>query len=236
MPIETTILPSDPAYRWLSAAAYLAVCAYPDELEKRDAFIAAVKACVLQGLNTKPSKRVDWQPWAQQRVRMRRDQVEGRLNNAHRRLCVRLWAAKMGAPQLLGDDSSITIRPGDQPGQVQIVIGRGDNRRRAGVRAWGRWVAATRNHARNMQFGGQTQDKAISRVWSASKPVLHLSIPLLGETNKAAYGLDIMALVRQSDWVENALRSAEAFRGIAVSRGVVREEQTIRLILDDAAG
>ncbi|HEX6957763.1 MAG TPA: hypothetical protein VF194_07235 [Ferrovibrio sp.] len=234
MPKETTTLPADPAYRWLSAAAYLAVCAYPDELDKRDIFIAAVKAAALQALNTKPSERADWQPWAQERVRMRREQVEGRLNNAYRRLSTRLWAAKMGAPQLMPNNSGIMMKPGRRAGQIQIVIGRGDNRPRAGVRAWSTWVAMTRNHARQMQVGGQTQDKAISRVWSASKPVLHLSIPLLGEANSAAYGLNIMALVRHPGWLENALRSAEAFRGMAVARGLVREEQTIRLALKDA--
>lgn len=222
-PYETTKLPATDAPH-LAAVAYLAVLAYPHETAKRDEFLEAGRALVLkQAVN-------DGYPRQDISTRWRRipnRKIDNRLTAGFRRIVRRRLPVAHVAPAGLIAGAHSFKSP------VTKLL---ENLAEHHARAFPRNRRSTDLDSLKWHEDGSEGKRAevISRLWSETKPVLHLAVALNGQRPEPNYkgNLPLVEMIWSPEWIIPALESAEALRQIIARSAVLRisAENQIRLL------
>ncbi len=208
----TTLDFRDDAARYIAAAAYLAILAYPDasEIDKRDEFVKAVKACWVK--DAKPVTGAYMYP---KDLRSYSNQkIDNQIRKASRRIYTKRFAARAMALKLLMDHSSKTGLTINKLIQAN-------------------YVAFDENH--NQILDGD--ENAYQRIWEPSKPVLHLVFGLMNSFSVfGSTDVDIYALLRNPLWVESAVENSEGLRKLFQakfkgSKFSIGESEQIQILL-----
>ncbi len=230
-PRETTGIPCDGTLAWVGAAAYLATLAYPEDTAKRDHFIRHVAA-------TRARQWVaaggTWDD-VPESLRIRKDKLyaKGPFGPCLARIVgARIAAAYMGR-ELIGrvDFESTRRDPGAawlgqrsaRPALTLKIVPTIDGKPAT--------VNTLAEHAVTRGFHA-SRTNVITRIWSPSKPVLHLAIALLDRIAELDNVVDLPALIGDPVWVRAAVGNAELLR-IHITRSPyigITDEQTIRLL------
>ncbi len=209
MPSEVISIPVDPPLQHLGAAAYLAVLAYPKptQLPRRDQLIDAFKAWMVKRAIQAGHKRSIFR--ADLRATRWRD-IDGEFSKASRLITSRRGVARnIALPSLI------------RGGLWDVRIGE---------------KSATINRALTRTFDSATGAKnAYRRVWSESKPVLHLAFGLenaLGDYLPKSKNEGLPELLSNPVWLQAAIKNAEGVRHALVLMPQIRihDRDTIQLI------
>jgi hypothetical protein len=178
---------------WLGAIVYLAVLAYPDDVPQRDKFVFAAKALILRDYVDLGGDS------AKVRAAFRKIVFEtpsrdiydgGRIRLAWRRIVRRrLPAADVASRAVI---ASVPNSP------FEFVFD--------GVPVRGGVTAAIRGiSARD----GREQNDVMKRIWSESKPVLHLALALRNVLDEMGRAVSAHELLRSPAWVREAVKDSE---------------------------
>lgn len=193
------------------AAKYLAVCAWPDSWPQRSNLVEAL----LHGGARAAGYR---HPGPDARV------IERRLNRGVARLCKAFQAAELAQLATIPAEWRIPIRleyadryalGKYEPGTLAVrlpsyrAIGR-DGRpavKRLQALAAAGWKSS--DDPRDLAFG---DDDFRSRVWRRFLPTLPYAVPLKLHIEAQPEPLDVVTLVRNPEWLDSCLDSAELWR------------------------
>ena len=209
MPSEIISIPVDPPLQHLGAAAYLAVLAYPKstQFSRRDELIEAFKAWMVKRAIQAGQKRSIFR--ADLRATRWRD-IDGEFSKASRLITSRRGVARnIVLPRLI------------RGGLWDVPIGE---------------KSATINRALTRTFDNANGVKnAYRRVWSESKPVLHLAFGLenaLSDHLSSNKTVALPDLLINPGWLSAAIENAEGIRHALVLTPQIRihERDTIQLV------
>lgn len=208
MPSEVISIRVDPPLQHLGAAAYLAVLAYPKptQFSRRDELIEVFKAWMVKRAIQVGHQRNQYR--ADLRATRWRD-IDGEFSKASRLITSRRGVARsIALPRL--------IRGGLWD-----------------VRIDGK--SATINRALTRTFDDNSVKNAYRRVWSESKPVLHLAFGLenaLSDYLPDGKTVALPDLLINPVWLRAAIENAEGLRRILVLTPQIRihERDTIQLV------
>jgi hypothetical protein len=209
---ENTVLPlaDQPGHDYLASIGFLAVLAFPESFRARDAFVAISKKHLnaLYNLRHPRGKRL---PAGRVAEILKSGPITGAASRIQRR---RLRAADVA--------EAVYLRWASQGTWLRFEAKVGDV-----------VIRSTREGLQLLDQRGNLSN-AYTRVWTESKPVLHLaralrSLFLEPEWNALLAKRGLWGLIERPDWVRSALRNAELLR-LLPSPFRIRSEGTVRLI------
>lgn len=213
MPRETTYLPVSGDDAFLGAAGYFAVLAYPDDLDRRDRFVAAVKALVFKysmngQLKRRIIKREDILAFSKER------ELNAAINHALNIIMKKRMPAwhialhsmmNHAAPVRMADGSKFSINKMIEQKFPESDLGSGDMVNRI---------------------------KGYNRYWSPSKSVVHLMFGLQNHFPETGDNFHVDGLFLKLDWVPEAIENAENVRKtLCILDGInITDADTIQLL------
>ena len=204
---DTIFLPADEANSVMGAATYLGVLSYPESKQKRQDFIRAVLAYA--EINRCLHEDNIWHPQTviPGLLIMNPKKVEHTIDRAIYRLKThRIVAAEMAAFIMMNDTEFLQVR----------IDGKRPTVNRMAARA-AEMLSATPQ----LEWSPEHVKK---RVWSATKPVIHLAIAFRGIILERFFerSVDFDNLIEQPNWVERAIKTAEMLRQILATHKPLR--------------
>lgn len=185
MPREVTRIPVSGVDAHVGAMGFLAVLAYPESIKKRDELVFAMKACFARGQIPRGRGR---RVLPAEMREMENQQIDGRLDRAHRRIVDRLLAA-------------------DMINRVLAAQGR------SSLTSSAEWVARRINRSRNRGHPVRKAAKVRDRILGDGRPVLHLALALRGLLlARGIVELNMVQLMVRPDWLGACLSRAEGWR------------------------
>ncbi len=214
MPRETTHIDVSGDDKWLGAAGYLAVLAYPDDWDKRTRFIDAVKAMMIKymtggRLPKKHVKNSDVLQFAKERELDTALRQVGRIIQTKR-----LPAWEIALPYMMSHAINVTLADGSKFSLDRAL--------------------EQKFPSPDVEFGADPYNKnnAYKRVWIPSKPVLHLMFGLHNALADYNHKPDTEDLICNPDWLPFAAENAESIRKTlcALDKININDEDTIQLL------
>ena len=262
MPLETVHLPSDEYYPQRTAAAFLSIVAYPSNLNKRRRFELAAGSSVLRrrALDN-PEWAMTPQTVTPGLLLMNPHKVDKTLDDCGLQIITRRLPAAQMAGTIMADDATKQFDPEKLANAFRKVLGgkiskavlkiRVDieqydpktegivlRQRSPTVNALAEHTAQALNRAPTgwgrRRATGWTRENVISRIWTPTKPVLHLALALRGVIiSKFDERAVNMHELLEGDWVLNAIQWAEAERLVIAEsdRFRINEHQMIQVLL-----
>ena len=262
MPLETVHLPSDEHYPQRTAAAFLSIVAYPSNLNKRRRFELAAGSSVLRrrALDNHEWATTP-QTVTPGLLLMNPQKVDKTLDDCGLKIITRRLPAAQMAGTIMADDATKQFDPEKLANAFRKVLGGKISKavlkirvgieqydpetegivlrqRPPTVNALAEFTAQTLNRAptgwAKRKAKGWTRENVISRIWTPTKPVLHLALVLWGVIDSKFGGRAAnMRELLEGDWVPNAVRCAEAARLVIAEsdRFRINEHQMIQVLL-----
>jgi hypothetical protein len=247
MPRETTYIPVEGPMAFLGAACYLAVLAYPADIRNRNLLVKVIKAIHVnnnwerlseeskrkKNIYLLPSSLIDKTmtrflkklkdrikaAWIVQ-SRLVHGMVIGPyekigpyLRNAYLKIEVfASYETKMAAP-CREDPSRVICQKVKKPASVNALAKQ--------------ILSESKKH-----YGYGSEKNIITRIWTPSKPVLHLALVFKYLTDKPEFlwGENEYRFLYNPAWVKKAVIGAEAFRKALIDKKIVTEQETIQLL------
>ena len=212
MPRETTYLPVSGDDAFLGAAGYFAVLAYPDDLDRRDRFVAAVKALVFKyamngQLKRRIIKREDILAFSKER------ELDAAINHALNIIMKkRMPAWHITLYSMMSHAVPVTMEDGSKFSINKMI----------------------KNHFPDSDISADphNKDNAYKRVWTPSKPVVHLMFGLQNYLPQMDGDFHFDDLFLKLDWVLEAIENAENVRKtLCMLEGInITDTDTIQLL------
>ena len=227
MPREISYLTVKGHAAHIGCAGLFAVLAYPDELDKRDEFVKAAKAWLVKSHFPPKSKirnivRKDIRTYANRKI-------TNVFNRAiHRIQSRRLPAVLMAQQIIINDMANFKISIDNKIFDLQILMGDGAKT----VNKSAEWIAC------NPKILNSIPNNIKHRIWSETKPVLHivhsLHVGLFHDITKNSQNskVSIFDCIEDASWLEDTLKNAEKFRQVITKLSIIRisDEDTISLM------
>ena len=212
MPRETTCLPVFGDDAFLGAAGYFAVLAYPDDLDRRDRFVAAVKALVFKyamkgQLKRRIIKREDILAFSKER------ELNAAINHALNIIMKkRMPAWHITLHSMMNHAVPVTMADGSKFSINKMI----------------------RSHFPDSDISAEphNKDNAYKRVWVPSKSVVHLMFGLQNHFPETGDDFHVDDLFLKPDWVPEAIENAENVRKtLCILDGInITDADTIQLL------
>lgn len=202
-------LPTAPPNGWQGNVFFLAMLAYPNEPERRDAFIRAGRAwfaleCVRRRRVARPAVPRTW--------KMRPRDIDRQFDRCRRRIVGRLPAARIASELMIGRlapaGNGITLSLGT-PGSILVKIGPHKRNRKSGLSIS---QAVEREALYSITTNPDRLSSGVRTIyrdsWSPSRPVLHL-VHAFAMSSCVPSPTTIPNLIAATGWLAPVLRSAE---------------------------
>ncbi|MDH4378373.1 MAG: hypothetical protein QE263_00495 [Vampirovibrionales bacterium] len=211
MPLKTiTLSLCDEADALIGVAAYLALIAYPKEsdIPKRDEFIDAVKAWWVK----QARKKISYKRFPQRLRQYPNQKIDNQFSKLTRRFYTRRLPAWNIALILLL-----------QANQEKVTLNKSIEKR------------YTKYSDKNQKILGNAEN-SYQRVWSDSKPILHLIYGLINSLDCFEnQEVDLQMLLSNPEWLEKALLNAENIRkhfqvNYSGNKFIISDSQSIQVL------
>ncbi len=245
MPRETTYLPTNEKMASLAVMALYAIIAYPDDRNKRDRFVNALRALFSKeyirrgGLRSKIEDKYRQLP---------NQQINGQLNRAFNQIYKRFQANMIFQQRVMREFGL----DGPALGRAKFILKR--NKHTGAVKLFSQKNKNNRPtitsvikdfnpvDMEDLDAGDHAWSNTFSRTWAPSKPVLHLvgelELALFDKFTKATtFEWVLLNAISDPSWLQKCLDGAEKRRRLwlLVNESPCPDEDTIQVLPDSKA-